>query len=127
MTNRAALLDVLLADPAKAARVPRDEAVALLLELARVQRALELLPGSSPAPEPDKEGVWMTVDEVVALTGLSRRTVYARSKSAPRAGQSDWRPFAERAGRKTLRFRPGLRRILLAPKCPLHRLDLIVS
>ncbi len=116
MTDRAALLDVLLADPAKAAAVPRDEAVALLVELARVQRALELLPGSAPAPETHDEGTWMTVEEVVALTGFSRRTVYARAKSAPRTGQADWRLFAERAGRKTLRFRPGLRRVLLAAK-----------
>ena len=111
MTDRALLLDALLADPAKAAEVSRDEAVKLLVELARVQRALELLPGSAPLPEQHDEGeAWMTVEEVVALTGLSRRTVYARAKNG------DWRRFAERAGRKTLRFRPGLRRVLLGGK-----------
>jgi len=118
VTDRAALIDALLADPLKAAQVPPEVAISLLVELARVQRALELLPGSAPAPESREEGAWMTVDEVVTLTGLSRRAVYARAKSAPRAGQTDWRQFAERAGRKTLRFRPGLRRLLTTPKRP---------
>ncbi len=110
MTDRALLLDALLADPKKAAQVPRDEAVALLVELARVQRALELLPGSAAASEPHDDGAWMTVEEVVALTGLSRRAVYARAKNG------DWRRFAERAGRKTLRFRSGLRGVLAGGK-----------
>jgi hypothetical protein len=110
MTGRAALLDALLADPSRAAAVPRADAVALLVELARVTRALELMTVPAPVLQATDEGTWMAVDEVMALTGLSRRTVYAR------ANRPDWRPFAERAGRKTLRFRPGLRRLLLAPK-----------
>jgi hypothetical protein len=112
VTGRAALLDALLRDPSRAADVSRADAVALLVELARVQRALELLTLPAPAPEPTpvEAGAWMTVDEVMELTGLSRRTVYGR------AARPDWRPFAERSGRKTLRFRPGLRRLLLAPK-----------
>jgi hypothetical protein len=77
MTDRAALLDALLTDPTKAAQVPRDEAVALLVELARVQRALELLPGSVPAP--------------VKPQLLTLREVAARSRKSARWWREHWR------------------------------------
>jgi len=117
LSDRAALLDALLSNPMLAAKVPPGEAKALLIELARVTRALELLSVAAPLPvEEPADGSWLTVEDVIALTGLSRRQVYARAERAPRAHQTDWRPFAVREGKKTLRFRPALRRALMNGK-----------
>lgn len=112
MIDRAVLLGELLMDPMRARLVPRTDAVDLLLELARVQRALELLavsaaPTSNVAQDPDQP---LSVEEVMHLTGLSRRAVYLRAH--PSNGLPDWRPYVLREGRKTLHFRPAFRQLL---------------
>ena len=99
MTDRAVLLDALLANPARASAVPREEAVSLLIDLARVQRALELLaiPGRAPAPEvpSDRTGPGLlTVAEVAD-----------RSRKSPRWIRDNWRkemPFGRKRGRTLL-------------------------
>lgn len=112
MTDRAAVLGELLTDPMRAKLVPRGEAIELLLDLARVQRALELLavngaPLADAAQDPDQP---LSVDQVMRLTGLSRRGVYLRAH--PRNGLAEWRPYIVREGRKTLHFRPAFRQLL---------------
>jgi hypothetical protein len=104
------LVAELIADPSRAALVPRADALALAVELARVVKALELLSGASPEVESVSPDAWVTVEEVIAVTGFSRRTVYERAK------RGEWKQFAERASRKVLRFRPGLRRLLHGSK-----------
>ena len=105
MTDRAAIVAELLADPMRAREVSRADAIALLVDLARVTRALELLPRDEPEPTPAQIelGRWMTVAEVMELTELSRRAVWARSRTI-------WHGFAVHEGRKTLRFKPGFRK-----------------
>lgn len=77
MTDRAALLDVLLADPAKGAHLPRGEAAALLIALAPVQTALHLAataPPPAPVTEPAREPARMlTLAEVAEQSGKSIR------------------------------------------------------
>jgi helix-turn-helix protein len=99
MTDRVALLDALLMDPSRAAEVPRAEAVALLVELARVQRALELMaaPARIPSPdrsiEPPRSGL-LTVAEAAQRSRKSARWIRDR-----------WRthlPFAVKKGRTLL-------------------------
>ena len=103
MDDRAAILAELLADPMRARLVPRIQAVELLLELARVTRALELLTVPEPKPEFQEPGAPITVEDVMQLTGLNRRAVFSKSHGA------QWQPFVIREGRKTLHFRPAFR------------------
>lgn len=113
MMNRAAMLDALLADPRQASRVSPADAARLIAEIAAI--ALALAPRlTSPVATADAagegDGVLLTVDDVQRLTGYSRRRIYAL------ADQPGWRDFALKQGRKTLRFRPGLRAFLAIPK-----------
>ena len=114
MTDRAISLDTLLADPSRATQVPREEAVALLLELATLQVAL-LTTASRPPQvtqrenERPEEDRMLGVGEAAALTGLSRRWLYRHHKTLP---------FARKLSRKVLRFsRSGITR-WLATKRP---------
>ena len=112
MPDRAAILAELLGDPMRARLVPRADAVELLLELARVQRALELLAVSAipTTPSVQDSDQPLDVEDVMRLTGLSRRAVYLRAHA--RNGLPQWRPFILREGRKTLHFRPTFRELL---------------
>lgn len=112
MIDRALLLAELLADPGKASLLSREDAVALAVELARVERALELralapvVNGTvlaEPA-EPEPEDHLLTVAEIATRLGLTERQVYRRS--------GRW-PFTVKVGRATLRFsQAGLARWL---------------
>jgi predicted DNA-binding transcriptional regulator AlpA len=109
VTARVLRLEALLADPSRATQVPPEEAVALLVQIAALQVALLTAVSRSPTPvqreperpEPDR---MLKVEEVMALTGLSRRWLYRNAKNLP---------FARRLSRKQLRFsRSGLTRWL---------------
>ena len=107
--TRAAILDLLLADPTRAATMARTEAAALAVDLARVLEALRLhaLAGLAAPEAAAVSDAPLTVEEVMRLTGLPRRSVYARAHD--RTGRPDWRPFVLRGGRKTLHFRTEFR------------------
>ena len=80
MTDRALLLDALLADPGKAAEIPADERQRLAAQLAAVQIALLAMPSppppaAEPAPRPKAENRLLTVDEVAARCRKSKRWV----------------------------------------------------
>jgi hypothetical protein len=103
-SDRAALLDALLADPLKAVEVPRDVAIPLLVELARVQRALELL-AVSAAPVAKAAPRLLTLPEVAE-----------RSRKSLRWWREHWRAelggVAIRKGRTVLIPEDGLDRWL---------------
>jgi Helix-turn-helix domain len=110
MINRSVVIAELLADPSLvSALVPREDAVSLLIDLARVTRALELhvtAPMVPPPPAPP-EGHLLTPDEAADIARVSRETIYGWSRRA------DWRPFARRVSRKVLRIQEhGFRRWL---------------
>ena len=99
MSDRGALLDGLLTDPRRAVTVPREEAVALLIELAQVQRALELAVMQVPTvpverrSDPAGPGL-LTVAEAAG-----------RSRKSPRWIRDHWRnelPFGVKRGRTLL-------------------------
>jgi len=97
MTDRAALLETLFADPARAADVPSAEAIALLVELARVQRALELM--AVPARASSQERLAESPKPRL-LTEAA-----ARSQKSARWVRDHWRtemPFAAMKGRTLL-------------------------
>src|SRR5262245_9250699 len=74
-------LEELMADPAQASILSREDATALLVELARVGKALELRalsPVEFPAPATDDRA--LTAEEVAERLGLSVEWVY-RHKS----------------------------------------------
>ena len=99
MTDRAAILAELLQDPMRARLVPRAEAEDLLVELARVQRALELLSGSAAPPAQTAEASeLLTPEQVAAMLSKPRTAVYGLARRA------DWRPFVVRVNKRTLRF-----------------------
>lgn len=99
MTDRALLLDALLADPAKAAELPVDERQRLAAQLAAVQIALL----TAPPPTPAKPDIGVTVEspgerllkaEDVALAlGIDVGAV-ARLKL----------PFRVKVGHRTIRY-----------------------
>ena len=100
MTDRAALLDMLLADPKHAAELTPWQAAALLLELTCVQSALAarvaVMPAPTPRPAtsaPDRSG-WLTADQVAERLGVTRRWVYAHARELE----------AQRLSRKCLRI-----------------------
>jgi predicted DNA-binding transcriptional regulator AlpA len=102
VTERALLLDALLADPSKASLVGRDQAIELLVELARVERALELRalapppsPRATPAETSPGEDRLLDVHEAARRLGLSDRQLYRRAKRFP---------FTVKLGPGTLRF-----------------------
>ncbi len=100
MNNRAALLDALLADPARAADVPNGEAVALLTALATLQVALlqaVCRPAEAPQRDPERpnEDRMLNVQETATLLGVSPRWLYRNSKRLP---------FARPISPKILRF-----------------------
>src|SRR5437762_920776 len=76
MTDRAVLLESLLADPSRATQVPRDEAVALLVELMALQAALVATVSRPAAPVPREaerptEDRMLEVGEAAALLGVT--------------------------------------------------------
>lgn len=78
MTDRAALLDVLLTDPSKTADLPLDEAVKLAVEIAGLLKALELYAVRIPAP-------------VSAPMLLTLPEVALRSRKSTRWWREHWR------------------------------------
>ncbi len=109
MTDRAALLDALLADPSKAANVPRAEAIALLIALAPVQRALELwaVPVRAPLPE---RAIEPPTPKLLTLAEAAER-----SRKSVRWVRDNWRtemPFAVKKGRTLLFPEPEFERWL---------------
>ncbi len=99
MTDRAALLEALLVDPSLAATVSREEARGLLIEMARVERALELALTTPAliATEPCKSE---TVPRLLTVQEAAER-----SRKSVRWIRDHWRmemPFAVRKGRTLL-------------------------
>ncbi len=116
-SERVTLAD-LAADPGRTATLGAPEAAAVLAEMAALQTALaaRLAVTNSTALAPiDADSALLTVEDVVKLTGYSRRKVYTMSE------ESSWKPFAVRQGLKTLRFRPGLRAFLTEPRASRRR------
>ena len=109
MTDRAALLASLLSDPSGATRVPREEAVALLVALATLQVAL-LTAASCPAGatsravERSDQDRMLDVEEAAALLGVTPRWLYRHARELP---------FTRPISRKIVRFsRAGIQRWL---------------
>ena len=102
-------LDSLLADPSRATQVPREEAVALLVELATLQVAL-LTAASRPStvvhreaerPEQDR---MLDVGEAAGMLGVTKRWVYRHGKQLP---------FTRPISRKIVRYsKVGIQRWL---------------
>src|SRR5439155_2221982 len=71
MIDCSAVLAELLADPSRAALVPRGEAITLRIELARVARALALLAAApiAPAPTPliERDDQLLTPEEAAEI------------------------------------------------------------
>lgn len=103
------LLPVLLADPARLADLPPEEATAALVELAAVQTALAArLHASTPQATraSDREPVdrLLKPEETAKYMSVTLRWLYRRA---------DKLPFTRRLGRKTLRFsEAGMRRYM---------------
>lgn len=109
MTDRAALLDALLADPSRATHVPREEAVALLVAISTLHVALltaasrpsTVVPRESERPNEDR---MLDVEEAAALLGVTKRWLYRHAKQLP---------FTRPISPKILRFsEAGIRRWL---------------
>ncbi|OFV84989.1 MAG: hypothetical protein A2W26_04685 [Acidobacteria bacterium RBG_16_64_8] len=98
MTDRAAILDALLADPSKARQLPRSEAMQLVAQMAALTLALL----SAPPP------VSPTVPEAPAKSNarlLTMAEAAQRSRKSVRWLRDHWRkelPFAVRKGRSIL-------------------------
>ncbi len=108
MTDRAALLDALLADPAKAAGLPPEERQRLVAACAALTLALVAV----PSPNGDRPGddAMLTAAETAKRTGMSRRWLYQKA----RAGDL---PFARRVSAHGVRFSArGIARWLAARK-----------
>ena len=109
MTDRAALLDALLADPTRAAEVSREQAVALLVALAMLQVALlraACRPEATPRQEGQRAGEDQMLDaeEATAMLGVTKRWLYRHAKKLP---------FTRPISAKVLRFsRIGIQRWL---------------
>jgi len=99
MIDRAKLLDALIADPAKADALTRDEARALAVTIAPLVKALELRALSAqPAPAPTSKhenGALLSAPEAAALLGVPIRWLYRHARGLP---------FTRRLGHRTLRF-----------------------
>jgi len=115
VTERGALLDALLADPAKAASLPADErqrlvAACAALTLALVAAPVLAVPAVPPDAAPGENGdELLTADEVAGLLKKSRHDVYALLRRA------DLAPAVVRVNRRTLRVRKAeLLRLLVA-------------
>ena len=109
VTDRAAILAELLADPTRAASVSRGDAAALLVELSALQVALvarlAVIDAATIAP-PHTADRLLTPAEVAERFGRSVDWVYRMA--------SRW-PFTVREGRKTVRFsQAGLEKHLRA-------------
>ncbi len=111
MTERAALIATLLADPSRAAEVPCGEAVALLTALAPLQVALLQAACRSTEPvhretERPNEDRMLDVDEAAELLGVKPAWVYRHAGKLP---------FTRRISAKVVRFsRQGILRWLAA-------------
>ena len=113
MSGRGALLDALLAEPSKAATLPRDVAASLLIEMAPVQRALELALMLSSQATPVSER-----HAEMAPRLLTMSEVAERARKSPRWVADHWRtemPFAVRKGRTVLFPEPEFERWLKRP------------
>jgi excisionase family DNA binding protein len=121
VTDRAILLDALLADPAAVSDLSPEQAAALLGRLSSVQALLvervatsrvsvgegqsssQAEAPATPAPA-WSEADLLTVDEAAALLRVSPRWLYRHAQTLP---------FARKLSRKVLRFsRAGLQRWL---------------
>lgn len=118
MIDRAALLDTLLADPRRVAEVSPEDAEELTVACAALIVALSRRRTQAPRAVPVEDGPLLTVEDVMKLTGFTRRAIYAMSE------QPSWKPFTVRSGPKTLRFKPGLKSLLLEPQTRKARLPL---
>ena len=109
MTERAALLDALLADPAKAAGIPADERQRLAALAAALAVALLATPGPNGG-RPAGEDEMLTAEQAARRIGMSRRWLYRQA----RAGAL---PFARRVSAHGVRFSArGIDRWLVAKK-----------
>ena len=90
MTDRAALLDALLVDPMRASRVPRAEALALLVDLARVARALELLSVNDALPANSTRAGARARSELVAQALPSADRLLSAKEASKRTGMSTY-------------------------------------
>jgi predicted DNA-binding transcriptional regulator AlpA len=113
MNDRADLLDALFADPSMAAAVPRDEAVALLAQMAAVQASLlARIVVATMAPDVELHGDtrndMLSAAEAAKRTGMSVRWLYVHAKDLP---------FARRVSARAVRFSArGLEKWLAARK-----------
>ena len=102
-------LDALLAEPWRATHVPREEALALLMQLATLQVVLVTVVNHKPSvvqrePERPEQDRMLDVEEAAAMLGVTRKWIYRHFKSLP---------FARKLSPKVLRFsRLGLVRHL---------------
>ena len=107
----AQLLATLLADPARVSDMPREEAARLLVDLARVERALELralspAPTSPPAESNGAADGLLSAGEVARRLDVATRTVYDLSRRA------DWKGFTLKVGGSKRYQRRGFERWL---------------
>ncbi len=99
MTPAVTLAD-LIADPQRAADLDRDQAVALLAQLAALSLALTVqLATAAPEPSENPNGALLTVSEVAELTRQSREWVWRRAR------RHDWARFIVKPSRKVLLVR----------------------
>ena len=116
MMDRAAVLHQLLQDPARVHALPRDEAIALLTQLATLQVALlRIACGPVEGPRHEMERLpaeeMLEAGEAAAMLGVSVRWLYRNAKRLPFT-----RPIAP----KIVRFsRQGIQR-WLATRKPLN-------
>jgi len=103
-------LDELLADPMAARKLSREEATCLLLALVPVVEGLRLAaqtPAPAPAPAPNATPTLLTADQVGAILGKSKQSVYALLR------RPDLAPHVRRINARTLRVEEaGFRRWL---------------
>ena len=99
MTDRALLLDALLADPGKAAELSLEERQRLAAQLAAVQIALLAAP--PPQPVTIAGETWIEAHEAAKLTSCSVRWVFTMSK------REDWEAFTRRPSKKALLVERG--------------------
>ncbi len=106
-------LDALAARPELASELAAPELAQVMAQVAAVSAAVASRLAEEPKPATEPEPVpaqWLTPEEAAAITGLSRRSVYCRSRS------KEWAPFVHRVSRKCLRIEEGGLRRWMAVK-----------
>jgi excisionase family DNA binding protein len=102
VSDRAALIAALLADPSRAEKVPPEERQHLVAALAALTLALLSAPTPKAASRELESDALLSAQETAALLGVSVRRIYRDAGALP---------FTRRLGPRTLRFsRRGLER-----------------